>query len=1163
MVVSFANNSLQDRPTLVLKNINGVEIQTLGYAFNVVVEFHFNEISKLTFDIPRTVFNGEQPVETPHYADIVGLRMIELVGYGQFILVDPTISNDGIKEIKSCTAYSLEYELTYKQITLEESTYNFYDPFSLDNTILGIILSYCPSWHLGTISTNLLNKYRTFDVSGENVYNFIKGTLQEKYRCVFDFDTYTRSINVISVDDIIATQPIFLSMQNLLKNVKVSEDSENVFTCVEAFGADGVDIRSVNPIGSNKIYNLDYLIRSGHLSDVFVGKWRAWEENFNNSQELFYQLVVEQALQSSSVLTANATLARLDGELTGAEAVQASYASAMAQTSDETEREHYQELLAEAGAAVLAKKTELSNENAKIAEINTELDLLRSRIEDVIQSCAFEAFFDAYVCPYCGGEAIEQEDGTYICEECGMASTNAEPEILVLNRCFKETTLEDASFVAAQSHSYYAKSATGVIDGTPVQIRNSSISVSIVSTDDEDESDEATLYYTITGGELLIGGTQSVAAKIISAAMVQKPDSSFVFSAYLSSGIIGSDAYTSGNITISGELGSVSGDLHQDPDIGGDDYLIGTTITFTPLDSELYFTTDVSAYEESAVAWDLFQYASENAKKLSFPSYTFTVSSANFMAMDDFDLFRKQIVIGKKVYLDLDSGELLEPICTGITIAFDDLSKLNIEFSDTYSGMDHAMGLVDLLEESVSMGKSVSRKSNGWSSYLDSGASSAVSSFMSSALDVAKNKLLSSSGQAIDIDETGLRLRSWSDQGHTVYNPKQIWMTGSNIVFTDDSWNTAKMAIGEMGLEEGGTAYGIIADYIVGKLIAGENLEISNSSGSMKIDGEGVVINGLNLIISSEDESGEIVREPLDEHIQNMPGGINDYVVHVGDNVFLDASKVAGSINSILAKMTACSDHMVYDSTGMWLMNSTSKQLASDAVWMNNSGILIANERDSSDVDDPSYNETTNDSLTWKTAITADGIKADYLIGDHMHATFDISAGEATGTSYDTCPFYVDGDTGQLHAKGADIDGTVDAERLLLGGKDITNLFKPIQDEQSMKVNGLDLGSIGIEDGAITFYDKNLYDEDGYRTDADPISSMTLNTADTSAYAFEIRSLNNAMRIVAGQGTTYIAGGGQNAWIQLKDNGDIAMSSTSNTLLFNNQPIGGGIAVFG
>jgi len=118
LLIDFNRVNADDTPVLILRNLDGTPIQTLGTAFNIKLSLRYNETSTLTFDVPAFA-NGEP---TPHYDDIVGMRIVDVNGWGQFILVNPSAANNGEREIKSCEAYSLEYELTYKKLSLEEDT---------------------------------------------------------------------------------------------------------------------------------------------------------------------------------------------------------------------------------------------------------------------------------------------------------------------------------------------------------------------------------------------------------------------------------------------------------------------------------------------------------------------------------------------------------------------------------------------------------------------------------------------------------------------------------------------------------------------------------------------------------------------------------------------------------------------------------------------------------------------------------------------------------------------------------------------------------------------------------------------------------------------------------------------------------------------------------
>lgn len=106
MVIDFAKINVKEQPVLILQNLDDTPIGVLKYAFNVEADLCYNEISTLTFDLPAYVDRKL----TENYGRVVGMRIIDLMNYGRFLLVDPKVDDDGIKQIKSCTAYSLEYE---------------------------------------------------------------------------------------------------------------------------------------------------------------------------------------------------------------------------------------------------------------------------------------------------------------------------------------------------------------------------------------------------------------------------------------------------------------------------------------------------------------------------------------------------------------------------------------------------------------------------------------------------------------------------------------------------------------------------------------------------------------------------------------------------------------------------------------------------------------------------------------------------------------------------------------------------------------------------------------------------------------------------------------------------------------------------------------------
>lgn len=826
MVFDFSKLNYEEDPVLLLKNLDNTVICPLSHAQELTAKLMYNEVSEISFKLPARV-NG---VETPHYDDVVGMRIVDWMGMGQFLLVNPKAQTDGIEEYKECQAYSLEYELNHKQIYMEEGTYDFWNPVAQENTVIGIILSLCPSWSVGSIDADLWGKYRTFSVENESVYDFIKNTAQETYQCVFDFDTYERKINVRAASSVVAADPVYLSLDNLIKERTVDEDTENIFTCLDVNGAEDVDIRSVNPMGTNKIYNLDYFMERGYFTDALKAKWESWKTTYENHKQPYYNITIEKVLQESRLETERAALMKLEGELSQYETLQSTYIEASAQGIDQGDN------LSTIKVSISGKKAEISTKEALIEEITDEVDALLQQQITINQACAFSAFFD-------------------------------DDELLLLDKHIKENSISEESFVYQPVSSYTAEDIAQTSQTVSMALTGATVT-RVQNTSGKE-------IYSVTGGLLNMtvdGGT--ISAKVIRAALECKTDGSYVMTAYLNNGSYQEASYPSGCISLTGTGCTITSDVAADPDIEGS-YKEGTSVSLTSATSNLYFTVNATEYAKRSVAWDLMEYGEAELEKLAWPAYTFSIDSSNFLALEDFLYFKNNFHLGNRVYLEMDNGEPLTPIVIGAEIEMDDPSSLKLIFSDTYSAKDNAFDIVSLLEESVSMGKKVSSSLGNFNAFIDSGASTSVKDFISSAIDYSKNKILSSSGQGIQIDESGITLRKLNAEGG--YEPEQIKMINNSIVFTNDDWASAVMAIGKFHDENAGDVWGIVAQAIVGTLLAGSNLVIESAKKDgdiavFRVDADGARLYNSRFDLVNEYAAGSSGQISLIPHIGFVGG---------------------------------------------------------------------------------------------------------------------------------------------------------------------------------------------------------------------------------------------------------------------------------------------------
>lgn len=936
MVINFSKLNFRKRPNFIIRNFDGKAIGVLGHIIKPEAIIRYRDFSEISFTYPSHV-NGKKLSE---YDLLTGMRIIDVEGFGQFILHNPAENDNGVKSSKSCSGYSLEYEFTNKSISLEEGTYNFWNPFAPDSTILGIILSEMPSWSLGTVSSSLIGKYRTFSVDGLSIYDFMKSELEKTYECVFDFDTYNRKINVRNKYDTVPTKPVYISTSNLAKEIVVEEDIDDLFTVLDVNGADGVDIRSVNPMGENRIYNLDSYMTEEYFSADIIQKWNRWKITFESYQTLYYSIVIAQNMQISRYATESAVLTDMQGELTGLESQKAALLQAVAMDSS------LQSKLNTVNSQIKFKESEINSQNSLLTTIQNQISNYTSQLKQINKETAFSSFF-------------------------------TDNELKILDRYFKCGSLTDSSFVASEVDSYSSESSVTRGLSSVFNIANCTAVRMATYTSD-------ITFYTIRGGFINVNDSQlKLNADVVSGTLQVNRDNTFVMSLYLNQGSINGNTFPSGTLSLTGRL-------YTNVSYGDTSIRINTSATTA------YMTYETSEYQRMSIAWDLFEYGKDVLDKKAYPVYHFTVDSSNFFAIDDFVSFAKEFTLGERIYLHLNMG-VIEPIVTGVSVEFDDLSKLELEFASDFQIKNGKFSFLDNLDESVSISKTLDFNQFNYSNFVNSGANTNIKKFMDSALDTMKNMILSGTHNEITIDQAGLRCRKY-DEASGGYSPKQIWMAHNALMFTNDGWNSATIGIGEFVDKNLGSLYGIVTPALVGTILAGNNLiiESEKTDGGVavfKMDGEGASLHNASF------------------NLYGSTGGR------------IDLGAVFGIVGG-------------GDKNTMFYYNSKGQP----------TGVRTANNRSVTRIANLASNDTPNanfwidmygDVYLKGTIDAVAGIfRGSLEVGGPTAFRVDSQGNLSIGGTATNPNFYVD-TNGNMRAKSADIKGRVDASSLYIGGRNI------------------------------------------------------------------------------------------------------------------------------
>jgi len=137
----------------------------------------------------------------------------------------------------------------------------------------------------------------------------------------------------------------------------------------------------------------------------------------------------------------------------------------------------------------------------------------------------------------------------------------------------------------------------------------------------------ALVLVVLSGGSITVGGL--ISANIVKASLEVNDDGTFVLSAYLGKGEINKSEFTNGCISLTGDSGIIKAEEDG--------------LSFDAENAYVYFTKNTTEYEKFSVEWELYEYGCECLKKLAYPSYSFSVSAANFLALDEFSSFVRKL----------------------------------------------------------------------------------------------------------------------------------------------------------------------------------------------------------------------------------------------------------------------------------------------------------------------------------------------------------------------------------------------------------------------------------------------------------------------------------------------------------------------------------------
>lgn len=208
-----------------------------------------------------------------------------------------------------------------------------------------------------------------------------------------------------------------------------------------------------------------------------------------------------------------------------------------------------------------------------------------------------------------------------------------------------------------------------------------------------------------------------------------------------------------------------------------------------------------------------------------------------------------------------------------------DSKQLTLQFSNKNKIDDANIFLSDLLKNSISSSTTIDMSKYKWD--LSESNQTQLQQIMTNQWNAAAQAIVGGSNQDVMINDKGIRIINLQSP------EKQLGIMSGVIAMTTDDWGTARLAI---------TPERIVAEVIEGNLIAGNNLIIENSAGTVSIDGEGMTISGMALKVTGRIPDAQIASA---EAWNNSVDEINNFIgtTYTNDIASIQ-SQIDGSISS-------------------------------------------------------------------------------------------------------------------------------------------------------------------------------------------------------------------------------------------------------------------------
>lgn len=273
---------------------------------------NFNAVSELNFRAYRIRRDdsNDNAYSFAMYNALKNRRLIFMEDIGFFVITSVSDGYENGYQYKDIRAESCETEIAQKTLTyIEDGTYLF-------TNLIEKIVATLPAWTVGYIDAEVADKHRTFtDISTElNTLAFLQDNIQDAYECICLFDIINRRINIYDQNSYVKETNIHITKEDVINSIDISETSDDLYTAISVSGDNNLTIASVNPLGTNVIYNFDYYL--DWMSPTLKDKVESWIDLMDTRRDEYYGINLEYYNSLTTRFDLQSDLAQYETQIT-------------------------------------------------------------------------------------------------------------------------------------------------------------------------------------------------------------------------------------------------------------------------------------------------------------------------------------------------------------------------------------------------------------------------------------------------------------------------------------------------------------------------------------------------------------------------------------------------------------------------------------------------------------------------------------------------------------------------------------------------------------------------------------------------------------------------------------------------------------------------------